>query len=764
MINIIRRLFILQVIFLSLFSSTVKAQNWNDSLQVIMQSSFSDSIKIQKLGAAINILSNQKNPIVNEFLNSQIKLASQKPSNEFWAAVYFSKASVIYNTADQLELFSKIDSCLYFAKKAKYYIYLIRGNRMKSNFFILSHDYQSALEFAMNAYQFSRELKDQREIVKSLSTLTQVYESLGYKKELIEFTSEAISIAEQHNYVDLLPNLYIKIGSAYFLMKNYNQVANYYLKAKQLVEENNIINFLPKTYSAIGGYYLQIQNYDSALFYLLKADSVMNVYKNYLTAYATYTNLADVYNKLNRNSEAKVYFEKSIAIAEKEKMFFVGRIYLNYANYLSQQKEDSLALIYANKALEYIKLKNDKEMLSSAIRDKGEIYSAMGKYDKSIECFRESFQVNDSINQIINQENLNELLAKYEDSKKEAAISKLNNQKKIQQLMLEKQNAIIAGNLAEVKRKQSEIDLLNKHQEIQDLILAQQKEAIELEVMKSVTIARKLKISEQEKQINEAKLNQQLLVKRLILIGICIFLVILGISFNIYRINTRRKNDQEKFSLQNQLSEIKLEALRSQMNPHFIFNALNSINRYIIRSDNETASEYLVKFSKLMRLILENSKLNQISLKSELEALMLYVDIELLRFDNKFEFNLDIENSIEKDSLKIPPLVLQPFIENAIWHGLNNKEDKGIIKLSIKPKDSTTLLVTIEDNGIGRQKANELKNSGMQTNKSFGMDITSERLKALNREERNFKIIDLYDDNNHAIGTKVEIELTTQAA
>jgi LytS/YehU family sensor histidine kinase len=445
-------------------------------------------------------------------------------------------------------------------------------------------------------------------------------------------------------------------------------------------------------------------------------------------------------------------------------MFLVGRIYLSYANYLSQRKEDSLALIYANKAIDYIKLKNDKEMLSSAIRDKGEIYSSMGEFEKSIECYRESFNVKDSINQIINQDNINELLAKYEDSKKEAAIFKLNNQKKIQQLILEKQDAKIAGNVIEAKRKQVEIDLLNKHQEIQDLLLSQQKEAIELEVMKSETIKRKLKIVEQEKLINEAILDQQLLTKRLILGGTFIFLAFLGLSFNIYRINTKRKNDQEKFSLQNQLSELKLEALRSQMNPHFIFNALNSINRYIIRSDKETASEYLVKFSKLMRLILENSKLKVISLKSELEALMLYVDMEMLRFDNKFEFNLEIEDSIEKNNINIPPLVLQPFIENAIWHGLNNKADKGIISLSIKPKDSETLIVIIEDNGIGRKKANELKNSEMQTNKSFGMNITSERIKALNKDEKRFKIIDLYDDNNNAIGTRVEIELTTQAA
>ncbi|MBK7391575.1 MAG: histidine kinase [Bacteroidetes bacterium] len=208
---------------------------------------------------------------------------------------------------------------------------------------------------------------------------------------------------------------------------------------------------------------------------------------------------------------------------------------------------------------------------------------------------------------------------------------------------------------------------------------------------------------------------------------------------------------------------MRLEALRSQMNPHFIFNALNSINRYIIRNSKETASEYLIKFSKLMRMILENSKSTSVTLENELQALQLYVELEALRFDNKFDFNIFIDPAINKSGIAIPPLILQPFVENAIWHGLMNKQERGAISIKVNQKQNNKLLVVIEDNGVGRQKATEF-NSRTHDGKSFGMQITKDRINAFNKNEDNLKITDLFDSQNNSAGTRVEIELNTVAA
>lgn len=214
----------------------------------------------------------------------------------------------------------------------------------------------------------------------------------------------------------------------------------------------------------------------------------------------------------------------------------------------------------------------------------------------------------------------------------------------------------------------------------------------------------------------------------------------------------------EKGRLLQQISEMKMERLRSQMNPHFIFNALNAINRYIIRSDKETASDYLVKFSKLMRLVLENSRSNTVTLASELEAVKLYVEMEQLRFDQKFSYSVEVGPGVESGSMHIPPLVFQPYIENAIWHGLMPKGSPGLVKLSID-RQGEYLHCAIEDDGIGREKATAMRSSTLGHKRSWGMQITSERLKFQNGEASGIHIIDLHDVKGQAAGTRVEITI-----
>ncbi len=146
-----------------------------------------------------------------------------------------------------------------------------------------------------------------------------------------------------------------------------------------------------------------------------------------------------------------------------------------------------------------------------------------------------------------------------------------------------------------------------------------------------------------------------------------------------------RANPEMKKSLKTEfnkkLADVEMTALRAQMNPHFLFNCLNSINRFIVRNDAETASNYLTKFSRLIRLILQNSKSSTITLRNELEALKLYIELEEMRFENRFDYSIHVDDNIEVEFVEVPPLLLQPYVENAIWHGLMHKESKG--KLTI---------------------------------------------------------------------------------
>ncbi len=232
-------------------------------------------------------------------------------------------------------------------------------------------------------------------------------------------------------------------------------------------------------------------------------------------------------------------------------------------------------------------------------------------------------------------------------------------------------------------------------------------------------------------------------------------------GFYQYRIGQIKEKEALKTAFNKKLMEVEMSALRSQMNPHFLFNSLNSIKNYIAKSEPRAATRYLTKFSQLMRLILNNSKMQTVTLANELKALELYIELESLRFSKKFNFEINIDEAVQTEKIRIPPLILQPYVENAIWHGLMHKTEKGKLKIDVY-KNGTVLFCDIEDNGIGRKKAMEIKSKSAVRQKSMGLQITSERLKMVNQLqgiEMKVSIIDLIDEAGLALGTKVHIQM-----
>lgn len=205
-------------------------------------------------------------------------------------------------------------------------------------------------------------------------------------------------------------------------------------------------------------------------------------------------------------------------------------------------------------------------------------------------------------------------------------------------------------------------------------------------------------------------------------------------------------------------------ALRAQMNPHFLFNSLNSIDNYILNHKPKEASEYLSKFSKLVRRILDYSTENRISLKDELNLLKLYVDLEKMRFSNRFTYQFDIEKEISLEEIHVPPMILQPFVENAIWHGIMHAPHEGQLDINVKANEKN-LYFEIDDNGIGREKAQKIKSKSATLKKSHGMKITEERIR-LNNELYGMggaiKTIDKIDEFGGSAGTKVIIKIPKQ--
>lgn len=240
-------------------------------------------------------------------------------------------------------------------------------------------------------------------------------------------------------------------------------------------------------------------------------------------------------------------------------------------------------------------------------------------------------------------------------------------------------------------------------------------------------------------------------------IATVLFLIYLIIK---WRVNGIEKREMEKTILNKKIAEHQMNALRAQMNPHFIFNAINSIQHFILENNKELAYHYLAQFSKLIRLVLDNSRKNVIPLAKEIETIELYIDLEKIRFETPFTFLLHIENDIDIDEILVPPMLIQPFIENSIRHGLSPKKEDGLLKLNYRISNDE-LHITLIDNGIGREAA-KTANQPNKKHISAGLPITFDRINLLKEEYRTnakIEIVDLYNENNQPLGTKVEIVL-----
>lgn len=247
-------------------------------------------------------------------------------------------------------------------------------------------------------------------------------------------------------------------------------------------------------------------------------------------------------------------------------------------------------------------------------------------------------------------------------------------------------------------------------------------------------------------------------------------LSIIGLGYTFYRSRLDKERfkqaelvmKQREAEFKGKLAEVEMTALRSQMNPHFVFNCLNAVKSLVLQNKNEAAAAYVTKFSRLVRLVLENSRSEWVKLEQELEMLTLYLDIEKMRFNEGFQYWINIEGGLDTEGVKIPPMLIQPYVENAIWHGLMHKEGGGNVTISIAQKLDNLLEINILDDGVGREKAKILKSKSAIKNKSLGMEITDNRLSLINHlygVSAEVYVQDLIDNEGVACGTNVRLQL-----
>lgn len=477
--------------------------------------------------------------------------------------------------------------------------------------------------------------------------------------------------------------------------------------------------------------YENIEEYDTALKYLQAQPRISNVYGS--------LDLARLFSLTKQFDSATYYYQLVDTTNNPE---WTRRMYLasRGQNYLLQKKYDS-ALSYLLRALNFHRQANDGNQTMRVLVLVGRTYLELRNNDSAYRYAREALN-----------------LAQQTGTK----------------LLIRDSYHILYEVYNFWKNKDSALFYHEQYVDIKDSIASDNLSA----KLEGYNFNQQIELLDKEKKIQQAELQRQSLVKKVLIVGIIMFLLLSVII--IRNIVLKRRNERlllehklelqkleserTKTDLEHQATELEMQALRAQMNPHFIFNSLNSINRFILQNNKLQASEYLTKFSRLIRLILQNSQAPLISLESELESLQLYLDLEAARFDHKFDYEIKIAKDLDISVIKVPPLIIQPYAENAIWHGFMPKEDKGHLIIELFEEEDM-LYCKITDDGVGRKKASEIKSKSASPHKSVGMRITADRIAILQQKNHSnsyVSISDLVLPNESSAGTEVLLKIPLQ--
>lgn len=518
-------------------------------------------------------------------------------------------------------------------------------------------------------------------------------------KIAFEHINKALKIAKEIKNDKIFAAAYFQYANIYFLKANYTLAIKYYQISLKYAEKANDTFGIPNTYNLLATSYKELGDKKTALAYFKKMATYSKIHKVTLMEAFALANMGEtLLDSVGHTYRAIKMIEQSNLLFKKLKRYF----------YLAEG-EASIGQKYL-----------ERKMYNNALPYLLNGWQAYQKY-------HHPFGLND--------DNLDKNL--YETYK--------NLQQPAKALYhLERYNTLLDTNLrAEIK---SQLDIVKVEAE-------KQKQQSQINNLKIKQLAQDKKLQTRTNSFLWAGLG---------------LLSILGFGLIWYNRKLSSKNNDlaqkneliKEVTTKIQATEIK--ALRAQMNPHFIFNCLNSIEFFTANNEPEKASEYLNKFSRLIRLVLENSRSEKVALDNELETLKLYMDLEAMRFKGKIDYSINIDPALDSGQIEIPPLLIQPFVENAIWHGLMHKEAGGHINIDVTENSNNILRITITDNGIGRTKAAELKSKSATKSKSFGMKVTSERIDLINQlynTHTSILVDDLYDASGQAIGTKVVVEI-----
>lgn len=571
------------------------------------------------------------------------------------------------------------------------------------------------------------------------------------------YANKALLLAKKNHYIPGLGDAHVNLGNSAILLGDYKKakkefsqaVTTYNSYLQEVADDKGVKNGLGRAYASLGVVASEENNYPEALDYYQNAlkqyqqtDKKDNIAK-------VYNNIGILYKSQKNNNKALFYFKKALTLqletgeqAAAVSMMNIGVIYFEEKNYPK-------ALEYYNKAE---KLFKQTENLRS--------YALLKNYFGDYYWKQNNFE-NAETNYITSVSMFEQLQNKHGAALALYNLGGLKADKKVypEALELVNKSLVYARETGLLDQTAQSERLLSQIYES----IGNQKES--LSHYKNYISARdSLNNLENNKKFLRAEMNFEYQMKESLMMEknkrrqlITLFsiiggLLVIGLIFVLFN----RRQVKRRLTLQKELAEYEQKALHLQMNPHFVFNCLGSISSFIVQNGTDQALKYLSKFSKLMRLTLEYSKGSLIPIDKEIESLQNYLELEQLRFHNKFVFEIYSSPKVEFN-MGIPPLLIQPFVENAILHGVVPKEGEGIIRVVFDVEDGK-LLCTITDNGIGFRKSIEMKENSVKAHQSMALEITKKRLEIMEATLSKSAQIEINEDN----GTKVTLKLPVQ--
>lgn len=535
---------------------------------------------------------------------------------------------------------------------------------------------------------------------------------------------EALDISEKSYWAKGIALSLRQKGNVYYVFSDFPAAMDYYIKGLKEARPLHIRELDASLLNNLANIYSDLKQYDKALDYYRQFLDISRELGSGKDETIALVNMGTVYTELNEQEKALECSRQALGICRKEGItYFIPIILNNLGITYNKAGNTDSALAWFRQSIELADKYSNYDAKASSLNETGKIYLARGDYSsagnyalKSLEMARELHS------------------AEWQSNAWESLYKVYEKQRRYDKAFEAYQQFILFRDSVSNEDKRS--------------ALARKEMAFDFERKEAATKAEHGK----KEALAQAEINRQRLIKKGILAGVVILLVASIFSFVLYKRRRDAEERRKEADLKAKVSDTEMKVLRLQMNPHFIFNSLNSVSDYISKHETTTANYFLSKFARMMRQVLENSEKREITLAEDLQVVETYIQLESLRLRNEVNYEICIDPDIDPEVTLVPPLIIQPFVENSIWHGLSGRTCPGKISIRII-REGGMIHYIVEDNGIGRKAAG---NQVVAGKRSMGLRITLDRIDIINQTRQVKAGVEIFDLSE---GTRVEVKL-----